>query len=66
MNIFVDFVLLFTVVQSDASMVRTLGQKLQQNTQCLNPEYLVFSPKGSSNTKTPLLIYLHGAGGVGV
>jgi predicted peptidase len=65
MNTFVAFVLLFTLAQSDASMVRTLDQKLQQKTRCLNPEYLVFLPKGSSNTKMPLLIYLHGAGGVG-
>ena len=46
-------------------MVRTLNQKIQSKTQSLNPEYLVFSSTRGSSQKIPLLIYLHGAGGVG-
>lgn len=42
-----------------------LPPELQQKTQCLNPEYLVFLPKADSDAKLPLVIYLHGAGGVG-
>lgn len=43
----------------------TLTHELQENTQCLNPEYLVFLPELPENTKAPLLIFLHGGGGTG-
>jgi predicted peptidase len=70
MKFFVLFVLLFslassTVAQNDAPVVRTIEDSHQKQTLSLNPEYLVFLPKGSSNTNMPLLIFLHGAGGVG-
>ena len=53
------------VAQDEGPVVGTLSQSLQKKTQSLNPQYLVFSPKGKSETALPLLIYLHGAGGVG-
>lgn len=45
--------------------VGKLGAELQAKTVYLNPEYLVYSPAGKAADKMPLLIYLHGAGGVG-
>ncbi len=51
--------------QTDAPVVQTLPTALQQKVQFLNPEYLVYTPSGSSNANLPLLIFLHGAGGVG-
>jgi len=53
------------VAQDDGPVVGTLDQSFQEKTECLNPQYLVFLPKGESETALPLLIYLHGAGGVG-
>jgi predicted peptidase len=51
--------------QGDAPVVHKLAPALQQKVQFLNPEYLVYTPVGSSNAKLSLLIFLHGAGGVG-
>jgi len=51
--------------QGDAPVVHKLAPALQQKVQFLNPEYLVYAPVGPSNAKLPLLIFLHGAGGVG-
>lgn len=51
--------------QDAAPVVHKLPPALQQKVQFLNPEYLVYAPIGSSNAKLPLLIFLHGAGGVG-
>lgn len=51
--------------QSDAPVVHTLPTALQQKVQFLNPEYPVYAPSGPSNAKLSLLIFLHGAGGVG-
>lgn len=53
------------LAQRDAPAVRTLPHDLQKQVQFLNPEYLVYAPSGPSNDKLPLLIFLHGAGGVG-
>ena len=53
------------VAQNDAPVIRTLDGQLQEKTLCLNPEYLVYLPKADLAAKLPLLIYLHGAGGVG-
>ncbi len=53
------------VAQNDAPVVHTLAPALQPKVQFLNPEYLVYAPSESSNAKLPLLIFLHGAGGVG-
>ncbi|MHC5058037.1 MAG: carboxylesterase family protein [Planctomycetota bacterium] len=49
----------------DGPAVGTLEADLQKKTNALNPEYLVYSPKGKPDGGVPLLIYLHGAGGVG-
>jgi predicted peptidase len=51
--------------QGDVPVVHVLDQGLQQKVQFLNPEYLVYAPSRSSDAKLPLLIFLHGAGGVG-
>ena len=53
------------VAQDEGPVIGTLDPSLQEKTESLNPEYLVFSPKGKPQAKLPLLIYLHGAGGVG-
>jgi predicted peptidase len=54
------------VAQIDVPAVRKINPELQPEIKSLNPEYLVFLPeKTNSTTKMPLLIYLHGAGGVG-
>lgn len=46
--------------------VHRISEKLQEETRFLNPEYLVFPPASeASEQKVPLVIYLHGAGGVG-
>jgi predicted peptidase len=45
--------------------VAKLSVELQPKTVFLNPEYLVFSPTETPAGKLPLVIYLHGAGGVG-
>lgn len=51
--------------QREAPVVQTIDPALQPKTQCLNPEYLSFMPAEGIHEKMPLLIYLHGAGGVG-
>ena len=43
----------------------TLDTKFEKNTQCLNPEYLLFSAQAKTKESPALLIYLHGGGGVG-
>ena len=46
--------------------VETLSEDLQEQITFLNPQYLVFIPKETEpKQKIPLVIYLHGAGGVG-
>lgn len=51
--------------QSETPTVHVLPPALQPKVQFLNPEYLVYAPAGSSTAPLPLLIFLHGAGGVG-
>ena len=58
-------VLVLAFAQSDNPAVHTLDPKLQQETHCLNPDFWVYSPGDRSETPPPLVIYLHGAGGVG-
>ena len=43
----------------------TLAADLQEKAPSLNPQYLVFRPANKPDKPMPLLIYLHGAGGVG-
>ena len=42
-----------------------MGEKLSAQARTLNPEYLVYYPKPIPTKPVPLVIYLHGAGGVG-
>ena len=53
------------VAQDQSPTIATLSKELQKKTKSLNPQYLVFSPKKKPDVAVPLLIYLHGAGGVG-
>jgi predicted peptidase len=53
------------VAQDNVPAVNTITPELQQKIQFLNPEYLVYRPAGNTNSKLPLLIFLHGAGDVG-
>lgn len=48
----------------DAPVVETLPAPLRAKVRFLNPEYLLYAP-ASSGERLPLLIFLHGAGGVG-
>lgn len=53
------------VAEGEIPMVRTISPELQPKIQFLNPQYLVYLPTGNTDAKLPLLIFLHGAGGVG-
>ena len=52
--------------RSGESQVNKLPEELAAKTISLNPEYVVLEIKGkAAEEKLPLLIYLHGAGGIG-
>ena len=51
--------------QEDAPLVASLDARLAEKTTYLNPEFLLFSVDAKKGRKAPVLIYLHGAGGVG-
>ena len=53
------------LAQEDSPAVATISKEFQKKTKSLNPQYLVFAPKQKHKAAVPLLIYLHGAGGVG-
>lgn len=53
------------LAQDDEPAVRRLPEELQRHVQFLNPEYLVFPTGPATGAKLPLLVFLHGAGGVG-
>ena len=65
MKILLLLALAFSLAHGQEPAVQKLPEALQKETQFLNPEYLVFSPTEKTNKATPLIIYLHGAGGVG-
>lgn len=56
---------MFGSVSAAEPTVEKLSPELQAKTIYLNPEYLVYSPAVKPEGKLPLVIYLHGAGGVG-
>lgn len=64
----VIFILSCLVVATSASAlddmisVHTLDEKLLEENQWLNPEYLVILPENESDKPLPLFIYLHGGG----
>ena len=68
-NLFIVIIPLFLLgslfAQREQPKVRTLDLEYSKSTKCLNPEYLLFSAKIKGEKKPALLIYLHGAGGVG-
>ena len=51
--------------QVNSPAVGKLSDDLAKKAKTLNPQYLVFSPKQKIKYTVPLVIYLHGAGGVG-
>lgn len=53
------------VAQEREPTTESLGKDLQAETTFLNPQYLLYAPEEKTDEKPPLLIYLHGAGGVG-
>lgn len=53
------------IAEGDTPVVHQLTAEIQRKTEFLNPEYLVYAPDLSTDAKLPLLIFLHGAGGVG-
>ena len=68
-NLFVLIIPLFLLsslfAQREQPEVRTLDAQYSKSTKCLNSEYLLFHSKTKGDEKPALLIYLHGAGGVG-
>ena len=68
-NLFIVFIPLFLLgslfSQPEQPEVRILDFKFSKDTNCLNPEYLLFSAIPKGDKKPALLIYLHGGGGVG-
>lgn len=55
----------FAAAEDDVPAVNTIAPELQSRIQFINPEYLVYRPAEDTGAKLPLLIFLHGAGGVG-
>jgi predicted peptidase len=51
--------------QEKEPVIESLDAKLQERTTYLNPDFLLFSVDAKKDKKIPLVIYLHGAGGVG-
>ena len=54
-----------TSAQTRTPTVSSLTDSLAKKATSLNPKYLVFAPSKKTDAKLPLVIYLHGAGGVG-
>ena len=54
-----------SIIHAQAPTVRTLAPAFEEDTQCLNPEYLLFSLESKKRQSPALIIYLHGAGGTG-
>jgi predicted peptidase len=59
------FVLVTVCLSTMAGDVHTLDATRQKSVKALNPEFLVYMPRLLVAEKLPMLIYLHGAGGVG-
>ena len=51
--------------QKENPVVKTVGKEVGGKTTYLNPEFLLFPAEAKKGSKLPVLIYLHGAGGVG-
>ena len=51
--------------QKENPVVKTVGKEVGGKTIFLNPEFLLFPAEAKKGSKLPVLIYLHGAGGVG-
>ena len=55
----------FDLAKGQTPTVGKLPVELAKKAKSLNPEYLVYMPKQKLNKPVPLIIYLHGAGGLG-
>ena len=63
--VFSIFIAYLGYTQDRGPIVGKLTDELAQKTSSLNPQYLIFLPKQKLKNTVPLVIYLHGAGGVG-
>ena len=54
-----------SVIHALTPTVQTLAPVFEKGTKCLNPQYLLFEVASKKKQKPALIIYLHGAGGVG-
>lgn len=59
------FAFVSSAIAQDDAVVVTLDPSLHKKAEALNSKYLVFSSKGKTEQALPMVIYLHGAGGVG-
>ena len=59
----ISLVILVSLFNNLFSNTRSLSEVRQNSAISINPEYLVFSPPSAQERKSPVLIYLHGAGG---
>jgi len=63
---FISFCLLSVFfVRAQNPKVQTVAPVFEKGTKCLNPQYLLFEVASKKKQKPALIIYLHGAGGVG-
>ena len=63
---FISFCLLsVSFVRAQNPKVQTVAPVFEKGTKCLNPQYLLFEVASKKKQKPALIIYLHGAGGVG-
>ncbi|MDP6958751.1 MAG: prolyl oligopeptidase family serine peptidase [Planctomycetota bacterium] len=67
MKVFALFVFVsgFASLQDRTPTIGEFGEDLSQKASSLNPQYLLFLPNPVPEEPVPLVIYLHGAGGVG-
>ena len=52
-------------LRGENPVVEKISDHVAAQAKTLNPEYLIFYPKPKSKKPMPMVIYLHGAGGVG-
>lgn len=62
---FVGLLLVAAVSAQDEPKINQISAGDHDGTVRLNPDYLVYTPTQNGTTEFPLVIYLHGAGGVG-
>ena len=63
--IFLSLLFFGAVAAAQSPDVGTIAKTLRVKSRALNSKYLVYSPDTKAGTRAPLVIYLHGGGGVG-